>query len=60
MTNRRILNLGAGTQSSVLLVMHDRGELPPVDVAIFSDTQAGTKFSRRIWKSDPPGCLRRR
>ena len=34
----RILNLGAGTQSSVLLLMAERGELPPVDVAIFSDT----------------------
>lgn len=38
--NRRILNLGAGTQSSVLLVMADRGEIEPVEVAIFADTQA--------------------
>ena len=41
--NHRVLNLGAGTQSSVLLVMCDRGELPPVDVAIFADTQAEPK-----------------
>lgn len=37
---RRILNLGAGTQSSVVAVMCDRGELPPVECAIFADTQA--------------------
>jgi hypothetical protein len=37
---RRILNLGAGTQSSVLLVMADRGDIEPVECAIFADTQA--------------------
>lgn len=37
---KRVLNLGAGTQSSVLLIMADRGDIEPVDVAIFSDTQA--------------------
>lgn len=37
---KRILNLGAGTQSSVLLVMADRGDISPVDVALFADTQA--------------------
>jgi hypothetical protein len=36
---RRILNLGAGTQSSVLLVMADRGDIEPVEVAIFADTE---------------------
>lgn len=40
MKNHRVLNLGAGTQSSVLLVMADRGEIEPVEVAIFADTQA--------------------
>ena len=35
---KRILNLGAGTQSSVLLLMADREEIEPVDVAIFADT----------------------
>jgi hypothetical protein len=38
MSDRRVLNLGAGTQSSVLLVMCDRGELPPVELAVFADT----------------------
>jgi hypothetical protein len=38
--NHRVLNLGAGTQSSVLLIMCDRGDVEPVDVAIFADTQA--------------------
>lgn len=37
--NRRVLNLGAGTQSSVLYLMMCRGELPPAEVAIFADTQ---------------------
>jgi hypothetical protein len=35
---KRVLNLGAGTQSSVLLLWADSGEIPPVDVAIFADT----------------------
>lgn len=35
----RILNLGAGTQSSVIYLMMCRGELPPAEVAIFSDTE---------------------
>lgn len=37
---RRVLNLGAGTQSSVLAIMCDRGDVEPVEVAVFSDTQA--------------------
>lgn len=36
---RRILNLGAGTQSSVLYLMMCRGDLAPAEVAIFADTQ---------------------
>lgn len=39
MSKHRILNLGAGTQSSVLYLMMCRGELPPAEVAIFADTQ---------------------
>jgi 3'-phosphoadenosine 5'-phosphosulfate sulfotransferase (PAPS reductase)/FAD synthetase len=35
----RILNLGAGTQSSVIYLMMCRGELPRAEVAIFADTQ---------------------
>lgn len=34
----RILSLGAGVQSSALLLMSERGELPPLDCAIFADT----------------------
>lgn len=34
----RVLSLGAGVQSSTLALMIARGELPPVDAAIFSDT----------------------
>lgn len=35
----RFLSLGAGVQSSTLALMIARGELPPVDAAIFSDTK---------------------
>jgi hypothetical protein len=34
----RVLSLGAGVQSSTVALMIARGELPPVDCAIFSDT----------------------
>ena len=36
----RILSLGAGVQSSTIALMIGKGELPPVDYAIFADTQA--------------------
>lgn len=39
MNVRRILNLGAGTQSSVLYLMMCRGELPTAEVAVFADTK---------------------
>lgn len=39
MGDKRVLNLGAGTQSSVLYLMMLRGEIPHADVAIFADTQ---------------------
>ena len=35
---RRVLSLGAGVQSSVVLLMSARGELPSLDLAIFADT----------------------
>jgi hypothetical protein len=35
----RVLSLGAGVQSSTLLLMSCRGELPKLDAAIFADTQ---------------------
>lgn len=34
----RILSLGAGVQSSALLILAARGDLPPLNAAIFSDT----------------------
>lgn len=34
----RILSLGAGVQSSALLILAARGDLPKLDAAIFSDT----------------------
>lgn len=36
----RVLSLGAGVQSSALLLLMCEGELPKPDVAIFADTQA--------------------
>jgi hypothetical protein len=34
----RVLSLGAGVQSTTLLLMSVYGELPPLDYAIFADT----------------------
>ena len=34
----RVLNLGAGVQSTAIFLMILDGELPPVDFAIFADT----------------------
>jgi hypothetical protein len=36
----RVLSLGAGVQSSTLALMSARGDLPPLDAAIFADTQS--------------------
>lgn len=38
MTPLRILSLGAGVQSSCIALMSARGDLPPLDAAIFADT----------------------
>lgn len=35
----RILNLGAGVQSTAVLLLSREGQLPPFDAAIFADTQ---------------------
>jgi hypothetical protein len=40
---RRFLSLGAGVQSSTLLLMACRGDIEPFDAAIFSDTQSEPK-----------------
>ena len=36
----RVLSLGAGVQSTTLALMIEKGEVPMVDCAIFSDTQS--------------------
>lgn len=36
----RVLSFGAGVQSSAVLLMADRGEIEPVDFAVFADTGA--------------------
>ena len=43
MVNLRILSLGAGVQSSTVALMIEKGEIPMVDCAIFSDTQSEPK-----------------
>ena len=43
MTDLRVLSLGAGVQSSTLALMIEQNLIPPVDCAIFSDTQAEPK-----------------
>lgn len=42
-TNLRILSLGAGVQSSTLALMIEKGELPPVDGAVFADVKGEPK-----------------
>jgi 3'-phosphoadenosine 5'-phosphosulfate sulfotransferase (PAPS reductase)/FAD synthetase len=34
----RVLNLGAGTQSTAVALLHLDGTLPPIDAAVFADT----------------------
>ena len=36
---KRVLSLGAGVQSSVVLLMADAGTIEPIDLALFADTQ---------------------
>ena len=40
----RILSLGAGVQSTTLALMIEKGEIPMVDCAIFSDVGAEPKL----------------
>ena len=37
---KNVLSLGAGVQSSVVALMSEHGELPPLDLAVFADTGA--------------------
>lgn len=39
----RVLSLGAGVQSSAILLMAAKGEVEPIDAAIFADTQSEPK-----------------
>ncbi|MAL09353.1 MAG: hypothetical protein CMF74_06790 [Maricaulis sp.] len=43
MKTLRVLSLGAGVQSTTLALMIEKGEIPMVDAAIFSDTGAEPK-----------------
>lgn len=47
---KRILSLGAGVQSTTVLLMSLAGELPPLDAAVFADTreEPGTVY-RHLW-----------
>lgn len=36
----RVLSLGAGVQSTTIALMAAHGELPPIDAAVFADTQS--------------------
>ena len=39
MPNRRILSLGAGVQSTTVYLLALDGKIPPIDAAVFADTQ---------------------
>lgn len=39
----RVLSFGAGTQSSAVLELIEQGKIPPVDFAVFADTQCEPK-----------------
>lgn len=39
----RVLSLGAGVQSSAVLLMADCGDVEPVDIAVFADTGSEPK-----------------
>lgn len=47
----RVLSLGAGVQSTTMALMVAHGEIPPVDCAIFADTQAVYEHLR--WLMSP-------
>jgi len=46
-----VLSLGAGVQSSTLLLLSIRGELPPLDAAIFADTgfEPRAVYDHLVW-----------
>ncbi len=52
----RILNLGAGVQSTTVFLMAHEGELPMIDYAIFADTQEEPKavYQHLEWLKQVP------
>jgi hypothetical protein len=54
MRHLRVLSLGAGVQSSTLLLLSLRGELPPLDAAIFADTgyEPAAVYAHLAWLDD--------
>lgn len=52
----RVISLGAGVQSSCMALMSSRGELPPVDFALFADTQWESKETYR-WLDEMESLL---
>lgn len=54
MITMRILNLGAGVQSTTIFLMAHEGELPMIDYAIFADTQEEPKavYDHLAWLRD--------
>ncbi len=53
----RVLSLGAGVQSSTLLLLSARGELPPLDAAIFADTgyEPAAVYAHLAWLEELAG-----
>ena len=51
MRTYRILSLGAGVQSTTIALMVKRGEIDPIDAAIFADTQeeSGDTYKHLEW-----------
>ncbi len=54
----RLLSLGAGVQSTTVLLLACEGEIPRFDVALFADTGLGA--ARRLHEPRPPDGARRK
>jgi hypothetical protein len=55
----RVLNLGAGVQSTAVYLMAHAGEIPPIDCAIFADTQEEPRavYDHLGWLESLSGAL---
>lgn len=55
MSRLRVLSLGAGVQSTTIALMMAEGEIPPVDHAIFADTQwePAAVYKHLAWLREP-------